>query len=86
MATKTIYCAQAFWWRDGRLRGGEVHQFLNHYRATEGGQVLFTGADGVAVFSVEGHPDIDLWEHPVMLETFGAVPSVDAEPWLDDVA
>lgn len=86
MAVKTIYCAQAFWWREGQLLGGQVHQFLNAERASEGGEALFTGADGVAVFSVEGHPDIDLWEHPVMLRTFGDVPSADRDPWVDDAA
>src|SRR5690606_41934335 len=33
MARKTIYCAQAFWVRRGRLVGGVVHQFLNEERA-----------------------------------------------------
>lgn len=77
MARKTIYCAQAFWLRGGRLRAGEVHQFLNEERALEGGQVLLTGSEGVAVFSIEGHPDEDLWGDPVMIETFGLVPSLD---------
>lgn len=86
MAAKTIYCAQAFWWRDGRLLGGQVHQFLDADRARLGGEALSTGADGVAVFSVDGHPDIDLWEDPIMLDTFGHVPSVGRDPWLDDVA
>lgn len=76
MARKTIYCAQAFWLRDGRLRGGEVHQFLNEERAREGAQALITGSHGVAVFSVEGHPDEDLWEEPRLIETFGATPSL----------
>lgn len=80
MAQKTIYCAQAFWRRDGRLVGGEVHQFLNLDRANEGGAVLFTGADGVAVFSVVGYPDIDLWEEPRMRATFGDVPAVEPHP------
>lgn len=89
MARKTIYCAQAFWLRSGQLRGGQVHQFLNEERAREGAAALIRGSDGVAVFSVEGHPDEDLWEHPKMLETFGLVP-VPAEPddaiWLGEVA
>ena len=80
MARKTIYCAQAFWPRGGRLRGGEVHQFLNRERAIAGGRALFTGAPGVAVFSVVGYPDIDLWEEPKMLETFGEVPCVELAP------
>lgn len=86
MARKTIYCAQAFWLRGGRLAGGEVHQFLNEERALEGGLVLLTGSDGVAVFSVEGHPDEDLWEEPQLIETFGRVPALHQDPWLDDAA
>lgn len=76
MATKTIYCAQGFWWREGHLQGGQVHQFLDADRARQGGEALFTGADGVAVFSVEGYPDVDLWESPRMIETFGEVPGL----------
>lgn len=86
MAQKTIYCAQAFWRRDGRLVGGEVHQFLNLDRANEGGAVLFTGADGVAVFSVVGYPDIDLWEEPRMRATFGEVPAVEPHPPPEEIA
>lgn len=74
MARKTIYCAQAFWRRDGRLVGGEVRQFLNEERARQGGEMLLTGADGVAVFSMEGHPDEDLWEEPVLIEVLGDAP------------
>lgn len=80
MARKTIYCAQAFWPRRGRLKGGEVHQFLNRERAVEGGRALTTAAPGVAVFSVDGYPDIDLWEEPKLLEAFGEVPSIDPAP------
>jgi len=75
MARKTIYCAQAFWRRDGRLVGGEVRQFLNEDRARQGGEILLTGADGVAVFSMEGHPDEDLWEEPRLIEVMGDAPS-----------
>ena len=77
MARKTIYCAQAFWRRDGRWVGGEVRRFLNEERARTGAEILLTGADGVAVFSLEGHPDEDLWDDPRMIETYGAVPTVD---------
>lgn len=78
MARKTIYCAQAFWFRDGRLRGGEVHQFLNEDRARIGADALRTGCDGVAMFSIDGHPDEDLWENPRLIETFGAVPALES--------
>ncbi|PZT99868.1 MAG: hypothetical protein DI624_04130 [Brevundimonas sp.] len=77
MARKTIYCAQAFWRRDGRLIGGEVRQFLNEERARQGGEILLTGADGVAVFSMEGHPDVDLWEEPRVIEIMGDAPSAE---------
>lgn len=89
MARKTIYCAQAFWLRDGRLRGGEVHQFLNEERAREGAEALVTGAHGVAVFSVEGHPDEDLWEEPRLIETFGATPDLSddgRDDWMHHAA
>lgn len=72
--SKTIYCAQAFWRRPTGLFGGTVHQFTNQDRALAGGQALFTGAHGVAVFSVEGYPDIDLWEEPKVIAAFGDVP------------
>lgn len=77
MARKTIYCAQAFWRRGGRLVGGEVRQFLNEERAMVGGEILLTGADGVAVFSLEGHPDEDLWDEPRMIALLGDTPSGD---------
>ena len=77
MANKTIYCAQAFWRRGGRLVGGEVRQFLNEQRAMVGGEILLTGADGVAVFSLEGHPDEDLWDEPRMISLLGDTPSAD---------
>lgn len=80
MARKTIYCAQAFWVRQGRLWGGQVHQFLNRERAVEGGRVLASGAVGVAVFSVDGYPDVDLWDDPKMLESYGEVPEIDPAP------
>lgn len=77
MARKTIYCAQAFWRREGRLVGGEVRQFLNEDRARQGGEILLTGADGVAVFSMEGHPDEDFWEEPRLIEVMGDAPTTD---------
>lgn len=79
MARKTIYCAQAFWRREGRLVGGEVRQFLNEDRALAGADILLTGADGVAVFSLEGHPDENLWDEPHMIAVLGDVPSADAQ-------
>jgi len=77
MARKTIYCAQPFWRRSGRLVSGEVRQFLNEERAMAGGEILLTGADGVAVFSLEGHPDEDLWDEPRMIALLGDAPSAD---------
>lgn len=75
MARKTIYCAQAFWRRAGRLAGGEVRYFTSEERARSGADILLTGADGVAVFSLEGHPDEDLWDEPKMIALMGDVPS-----------
>lgn len=78
MARKTIYCAQAFWRRSGRLVGGEVRQFLNEERARAGAEILLTGADGVAVFSLEGHPDEDLWDDLNVIAVMGDAPDRDA--------
>lgn len=78
MARKTIYCAQAFWRRGGQLVGGEVRQFLNEDRARAGADILLTGADGVAVFSLEGHPDENLWDEPRMIAAWGDTPPGDA--------
>lgn len=80
MARKTIYCAQGFWPHRGRLKGGELHQFSTKERALEGGRAIATSAPGVAVFSVDGYPDVDLWDEPKMLETFGEVPAIDPAP------
>lgn len=77
MARKTIYCAQAFWQRQSGLSAGVVHQFMSEERALEGARVLLTGSDGVAVFSVEGHPDEDLWERPVIIACYGSAPALD---------
>jgi len=78
MARKTIYCAQAFWSRGGRLVGGEVRHFRSEERARIGAEILLTGADGVAVFSLSGHPDADDWDEPVLIETFGCAPAMAA--------
>jgi hypothetical protein len=90
MARKTIYCAQAFWRRGGRLQGGQIHQFLNAERAMEGGEILAAGADGAAVFSLTGEPDVDYWDEPVLLATFGNAPGSPGrpapEPWEADAA
>ena len=77
MARKTIYCAQAFWPRGRGLVGGEVYRFHTEERARRGVDALLTGNAGVALFSVSGHPDEDLWNEPVMIETFGLVPAVE---------
>jgi len=74
---KTIYCAQAFWRRGGRLIGGEVYRFHTEERARRGAAALLTGNQGVAIFAVTGHPDEDLWNDPVMVATFGDVPAID---------
>lgn len=82
MASKIIYCAQAFWRRNGRLVGGVPHQFLNEERASDGADALMTGgAVGAAVFSVEGYPEIDLWQAPTLIASFGDVPAVTDSEW-----
>ncbi len=86
MAEKTIYCAQAFWRRMGKLCGGQVHQFSTEERAVAGGEALLTSAHGVAVFSVTGYPDIDLWEEPRMLKAFGDVPAIELDPPPEEIA
>jgi hypothetical protein len=77
-AMKTIYCAQAFWRRDGRLYGGPVHQFLTADRAVQGGEILAGSADGAAVFTLTGEPDVDYWDEPVILMTIGDAPQLAA--------
>lgn len=79
MAAKTIYCARAFWWRGGRLLPGEVHQFLNEERAIAGAEALYTGAHSVAIFSVTGYPDVDLWEDPQLIDAYGDVPNLEGD-------
>lgn len=83
MAEKTIYCAQGFWRRMGKLCGGQVHHFSTEERAVAGGDALFTGAHGVAVFSVTGYPDIDLWDDPVMIVALGDVPAIEEDAWVE---
>ncbi|KQS55934.1 hypothetical protein ASG17_07740 [Brevundimonas sp. Leaf363] len=76
MARKKIYCAQGFWARSGRLEAGEVHQFLNAERALEGADIIARSADGAAAFSLTGEPDVDFWDEPVILASFGTCPRV----------
>ena len=77
MARKTIYCAQGFWRVRGRLERGQVHQFLDEARALEGGEIIAKSAPGVAVFSLTGEPDVDYWEEPKLLATWGDVPAAE---------
>lgn len=86
MARKTIYCAQGFWWQDGRLVGGETHQFLTADRAQDGAEIIAQGADGAAAYSLTGEPDVDFWDEPRILVTFGTCPKAGRDPWLDDAA
>lgn len=78
MARKTIYCAQPFWRRQGRLEAGVVHEFHTSDRAMTGGEILAGSADGVAVFSLTGEPDVDYWDEPVMIAVFGDAPEAAA--------
>jgi len=92
MARKTIYCAQPFWMRQGRLEAGTLHQFLNEERARAGGLILAQGADGAAVFSLTGEPDVDFWDQPVVIWSAGHVPDssvidpLPPDPWELDAA
>lgn len=90
MARKTIYCAQPFWRRRGRLEAGTVHEFHTEDRAMTGGSILAGSAHGAAVFSLTGEPDIDLWDEPMLIATFGDAPGSPArpapEPWEVDAA
>ena len=90
MAKKTIYCAQAFWRREGRLEAGTVHEFHTQERAVTGGEILAGSADGAAVFSLTGEPDVDFWDEPVLIATFGDAPGSSGapapEPWEADAA
>lgn len=74
MARKTIYLTQTFWRSGKRLEPGQQRQHLNEDRAREEGRRIAKAASGVVVFSVDGYPDEDYWEDPVVLETIGAVP------------
>lgn len=88
MAEKTIYCAQPFWRRAGRLIPGEPLQFIDRERAAEGARILTLGsADGVAVFSLTGDPAADYWAEPVLLAKVGQVPPLgDPDQSQDAVA
>jgi hypothetical protein len=74
--SKTIYCAQPFWRRGNDLAAGQVHQFMTEEWARAGGKILAGSADGVAVFSLTGEPDVDYWGEPVMIVAFGETPQV----------
>lgn len=90
MARKTIYCAQPFWRRQGRLEAGTVHEFHTEERAMRGGEILARGANGAAVFSLTGDTDVDFWDEPVLIATFGDAPGSPGrpapEPWEADAA
>lgn len=77
MAKKRIYLAQGFWLRSGRLVGGEPMPFHTEARAIAGATILLQGAAGVTVYSVEGHPDEDLWDEPQIIVQLGATPSIE---------
>lgn len=71
---KTVYIAQAFHWIDGKLQPGEFYQYAKAERAAAAGASLSVSAPGVAVFSLDGHPDTDVWEDPVILARYGVAP------------
>lgn len=75
MATKTVFIAQAFHWNGGKLEPGRLYQYATEGRAEAAGESLAGSAPGVAVFSLEGHPDADDWGEPVLLARYGSAPS-----------
>lgn len=81
MRRTMIYCAQAFWHREGRLVAGEVHQFSSAERAIAGCEILAQGSAGAATYSLTGDPEVDFWEEPQILATFGDVPVPGREDW-----
>ena len=76
---KTIYCAQAFRRVDGSLHGYELHQFATAERALQGGEILAKWAGGVAVFSLTGEADVDVWGDPVLLKAYGDIPGSEGD-------
>jgi hypothetical protein len=78
MATKTVFIAQAFHWNGDKLEPGLMLQYSTSERAEAAGASLCGSAPGVAVFSLDGHPDADDWGEPVLLAAYGRVPSVAA--------
>ena len=57
---------------------GEVYHFSTKERALEGARILSMSAPGVAVFSLTGHPDVEDWDEPVMIEVHGCAPAIAA--------
>lgn len=78
MPTKTIYMAQTFHWRNGRLEPGEPIQFMRAEDAARAGEAMSGHASGVAVFSLEGEPAVDLWGGVQILARYGAAPKTAA--------
>lgn len=74
MPSKTVFIAQAFHWVDGRLEPGRHVQYSTPERAEAAGESLAGSAQGVAVFSLEGYPDADVWGEPVILARYGVAP------------
>lgn len=75
MARRTLYLTQTFWRSGKRLEPGQQRQHRNADHAHQQAHRLAQTASGVIVFSVEGYPDEDYWEEPVVLERIGAVPT-----------
>lgn len=75
MARKTIYCVQPFWRNGKRHEPGPARQFSGEDKARAEGERLAGSAPGVVVLKVEGWPEADCWDDPVILATHGDVPA-----------
>jgi hypothetical protein len=75
MPTRTVYCAQGFWRRDGSLLPGYLYRSCREDRARARGQTFARYADGAVVYQVEVEPETDLPGDVVILERHGCAPS-----------
>lgn len=74
MARQLFYNVQAFERIKGKLRQGRLRQFKTEAEATRMGDVLLSKVAGVLVFKIEGNPEADDWDEPVLIAQHGDVP------------
>lgn len=68
---KTVYCAQAFWRRDGQWLPGCPYHTHREDRARERGARFARSAHSVVVYRIEADPAAETFGEPVVLERFG---------------